>query len=315
MFFNGMERKEVTIQDSTAITTFMQCHRKYFYRMVLGYASNKKEPYFAFGSAYHLFREMLERYYLEDEKGDKNMMIIKALGKAMELWDKEYVQVPPDSKWIWMNKDRLVASCLLASKKWIEEKNNGYIKVIGIEKPFLITLPDGITIAGRADQIINWKGKIWGRDFKTSSQQGHYYINTLNPNDQFTRYTYAENLLSGYDFNNNSRPIVEGQYIEVLFNRAPTKKDPKGKPEIDVHLAQRTKAELVEWLAEQYTWHEILKLCRERDSWPKNPKSCTFCEYRSVCTAGNEAQQMTQLKNAYKLDRWDCTRSAGDGKE
>lgn len=311
-FFSSFVRNEVKIQDSTAITMFMQCHRKYFYRMVLGYKSNKKEPYFTFGSAYHLFREVLERQYFDDPTLPLDRYLLKALEAATKLWDKEYVPVDPDSKWVWMTKDRLVRSCLYVfNEKWKPEKIASHIKVIGIEQPFLITLSDGIVIAGRFDQVINWKGKIWGRDFKTSSQDGYYYDNTLNPNDQFSRYTYAENLLSGYNFDVNSRPPVEGQYIEVLFNRAPTKKDPNGRPKVEPKLAYRTRAELIEWLEEQYTWHKIMDLVRERDNWPKNPKSCTFCEYRRVCTAGNESQQMTELKNSFVYDPWDCQKSAG----
>ena len=45
---------------------------------------------------------------------------------------------------------------------------------------------------GRADQIVKWSGKVWGRDFKTSSKDGAFYQRQLDPNEQFTGYTYAE---------------------------------------------------------------------------------------------------------------------------
>jgi CRISPR/Cas system-associated exonuclease Cas4 (RecB family) len=305
MFFPAIDRNEVKIIDSSAITTFMECHRKYFYRYVLGYKTSETFPFFAFGTAYHVFREVIEKEYLANPDNSKiDEYVVAGITRAAEYCDKNLPPPDVDSKWAWMTKERLIQSCIVGANHWRQEKLSGAIKVLAIEQPFQISLPDGVIIAGRADQIISWNGKIWGRDFKTSSQHGSYYVNTLNPNDQFSRYTYAENILSGYDFDNNSRPTVEGQRVDVLFNNKTT------KPTIDVHLASRTKQELLNWLKEQSLWHKIMQMCRDEDVWAMNPKSCKFCEYRKVCTLGNEAQQMAFLKNNYKLEHWDCTKGS-----
>jgi len=298
--------------DSTAVTTYMQCPRKYFYRMVLGYSADVQMPYFAFGSAYHLFREVLERAYMADPlESNWTDYILAALDAASKYCDKHLKPVDdPKNKWAFMTKDRLIKSCVFAANHWKAEKKSGRITVLSIEQPFQIALPDGRIIAGRADQVINLSGKIWGRDFKTSSTQGNYYVNSLNPNDQFTRYTYAENKLVGWDESDiNDRPKVEGQMIEVLFNAKTV------GPTLETYPAQRTRSELLMWLKEQEVWHKQMQINRDTDVWPMNTKSCTFCEFRKVCDLPNETSQMSQLKRNYKHSPWDCTRSEGDGKE
>jgi CRISPR/Cas system-associated exonuclease Cas4 (RecB family) len=302
--FDNLEHNEVGLMDSTAITTFMLCPRKYFYRMVLGYTTEGKQPYFAFGSAYHKFREVIEREWLaEPDKAKMPVYIMKGLDEASSYCDKHLVAPEKGSKWEWMTKARLQKSCILAANWWKNEKEKGAIKVITIEQPFQIKLRDGSIIAGRADQIVNFNGKLWGRDFKTSSTAGAYYVNSLNPNDQFTRYTFAENKLSGWNEEDiNDRPLVQGQLIEVLFNNKTT------EPKIEVYPAQRTRTELLLWLREQEYWHKMMDLCRKDDIWPMNPKSCTFCEYRRVCEMSSETSQMTFLKNSFKHNHWDCTK-------
>lgn len=303
--FNNLPHNEPRLMDSTAVTTFMVCPRKYFYRMILGYDNPVRQPYFAFGSAYHLFRHVIEVEYLKEPDITKlGNHVIKGIEAASAYCDKNLIHTDtnPKYKWGWMTKDRLIKSCIAGANWWKAEKQKGAIKVLAMEQPFQIELSNGRIIAGRADQVVNFNGKVWGRDFKTSSSQGNYYINSLNPNHQFSLYTYAENKLAGWDDNDiNDRLKVEGQLIEVLYNNKTQ------GPKIEVYLAQRTRNELLTWLKEEQYWHSMIEGCKESDTWPMNPKSCTFCEYRKVCELSNETQQMTYLKNNYKFKPWDCT--------
>src|SRR5215203_2975982 len=63
IFMPKYNRYEPKIRDSTSIKSWKTCQRKYFYEIVLGFSSRETPPYFAWGSAYHKFREVLEVAY------------------------------------------------------------------------------------------------------------------------------------------------------------------------------------------------------------------------------------------------------------
>ena len=307
------DRHEPKIMDSTAVMTFKTCPRKYLYRIIFGFVPPTKMPYFAFGSAYHKFREVIELEW--KEHGDFNRSVLAGLDAASDYCVKHLV-TPSEGKWSFMTKDRLLGSCAVAAKWWKDEKIAGNIEVLATEQPFRIIIPskvnpDGIIIAGRADQIIKVRNYIYGRDFKTTSQAGGkdgglspFYINTVEPNDQFTRYTYAESILQFGELRDNPRDRVNGQYIEVLVNSA------KSPPEIENLVTNRTKYQLEAWLEEHDVWMAIMKTCRDLDNWPMNEKSCNFCEYRRVCTKSSESAQMSELKGSYEIEPWDCEKVA-----
>lgn len=310
MMDNFTERYFPKVMDSTAVMTYKTCPRKFFFRIVLGFVPYTKYPYFAFGSAYHKFREILDKRWIEGER-DKAKIFEEAITAASD-YCKKHLVTPTEGKWKFMTQARLLASCIYAFKRWSEEKDEGVIEVIASEQPFRIVIPskvveDGIIIAGRADQIIKDRGKIWGRDFKTTSQAGGkdgglspFYTNTLEPNDQFTRYTYAESILQFGQLEDNPGRRVQGQYVEVLINNE------KGGPNIENLITSRNKWQLEKWLEEHDVWMEFLFLSKERDAWPANEKSCNFCEYRKVCTMPSESSMMTELKGNYNVEPWDC---------
>lgn len=304
--FPNLTRAEPHLRDSTAVTRFQECPRKYFYSMVLGYKKDDDAPWLSFGNAYHKFREVLELHWLADPSlANSPDYVIAALERATKYFKKHHKPIDKGSKWEFMNIDRLTQSCMLAAQHWLREKKEKRIIVLAIEQPFQIQLDDGEIIAGRFDQTVDFSGKIWGRDFKTSSKNPSYYASSLSPNDQFTRYTYAENKLVGWDENDQSqRPPVSGQLIEVIFGNKTL------KPIIETYPAQRTKEEMLTWKKEQLHLHKLMRECREEDVWPMNTKSCNFCEYRKVCSASSESMQQSILKNNYRHEPWDCTHSS-----
>lgn len=300
-FMAGFKRHEPVIVDSTAMMAYKTCPRKYFYQIVLGFRPKSDAPYFAFGSAYHKFRETLEHQILLGAK--ENEAFVTALTIAIAYAEKHLPKQVSDTKWDFLTLERLKASCAEAFKHWLAERIAGKIKVIASEQPFTLQMDDGTWIAGRADQIVEWNRELWGRDFKTSSMTGPWYSRGLEPNDQFTRYTWAESKLQGWNPNDSTtqRYQVKGQIIEVLHN---SKKD---GPRIEVFTTTRTQSQLRRWELEHGFWVQIIKKSRDEDMYPMNEKSCNFCEFHSVCKAPTESGQMSQLKTYFKVQPWDCT--------
>lgn len=320
-FMAKFERYEPLVQDHSAIICAKKCKRFYFYRIVLGFTQRDEPQYFGFGSCYHKFREVLENEYLTEKDTTKRMTEtaqMEYLGTAIEaarrVWKLKKMKDPPaESKWAFMTEMRLIESCAQAFKHWQAEKKMGRIEVLATEQNFIITMPNGIRVAGKADQIIRWNGKVWGRDFKTSSKtQDMYYARTLDPNDQFTRYTYAESELQGtrFVFNENNKVEIkgfpiQGQLVEVLFNGRSTKKEQKG-PSIHQHMATRSASQLAKWVEEQMFYNKILDLMRDHDVYPMEEANCSFCEFHSVCKMSGERSQMAKLESEFKIEPWDC---------
>lgn len=306
VYMTKYHRYEPVVKDHTQVSTFMTCPTKYFYQIVLGRIPRNDAPYFAWGSAYHKFREVIEIEYgygenvpeLFDEAKAKLAAAV-AIEAGLEYWKKRGTDQPLGSRFEFMTSDRLLKSFLKAFEHWKAEKKVGRIQVIAVEQAFNVQLADGSSTSGRADQIIRWNGKLWGRDFKTTSKDDKFFSRALTPNDQFTRYTFAEGKLCGEQ--------VHGQIIETLFNAKSTKTKQKG-PDIFSHTVTRTPQEIDAWEREQEMWHRMIDSCRELDIYPMAPIACAFCEYHSVCSRPTEGARMAQLEAHYTVRPWDNTK-------
>lgn len=283
-FMSKYERHEPRIRDHTAIITAKTCKRKYFLSIVLGFRPKQTKEYFAFGAAYHHFREVLTK-----SNGDVKV----ALESVIKYWTKHAREPQPGTQYDFLTGGRLLASCNAAVQHVKKIEATGQIQIISAEQVFQVMLSDGETaIGGRADQIIRWNGKLWGVDFKTSSKMGPFYERTLEPNNQFTLYTLAESKLHG--------ERVLGQRIEVLYN---TKKE---GPKIVTLMTQRTEDQLLDW-EKEIIWYEknIIAKCREDDMYPKEETQCPFCPFHSVCKQPTEGAMMAQLDTHFNQVPWD----------
>lgn len=292
-FMAEFERMEPLVLDHTAVIQAKSCLRKYFFGIVLGMnPRGPTAPYFSFGSAYHKFREVLELEYM---KGNTTSNFKLALDSGVAYFDEATGGKSPEAgaKFDWLTRERLIKSCMVAYQHWQKEKSQGKITVLAVEQPFNVELIEGSGefTSGRFDQIVRWNGKVWGRDWKTSSKEGMYYQRGLDPNDQFTRYTYSEQKLTGGQ-------RVEGQMIEVLYNSK------KAGPTITQYLSTRTQFQLDDWEADEMFMRETLKRAREQDRWPKQEHSCGFCQFHSVCKMGSEGAQKAKLRAEFQQKAW-----------
>ena len=294
MFLGDFERHEPQVLDHTAIITAKTCFRKYFYRMVLGARSRETPGYIAFGSVYHIFREVLERQFMEGKPASE--CLDSAMTIAAEKWQKMGGDPPVGTDFDYLTGERLLKACLVAFEYWQKEKLAKRIEVIAVEQEFVVTMSDGKTqTGGRADQIVKWNGKLWGRDFKATSKNSGWYQRLLEPNDQISRYTLGEGLLCGEP--------VQGQLVELMYN---TRKE---GPKIIPLIATRTQAQIAEWEKEQIFFVGLLDKMREADVWPACESHCPYCEFHSVCKKATERAMSDTLRQHFTFKRWDFTRS------
>lgn len=309
VFMKKFQRFEPKVQDHSAMILFKTCERLYFYRVVLGFVEKVSPQYFGFGSCYHKFREVLDQRWIaltpEEKKGIgmteewQMTQFAAALKAATDLWQYKKMKDPVvGDKWDFQTKARMVESCAIAFKHWQEEKKKGRVEILSVEQNFAVPIEDGLWVGGKKDVTLRWNGGIWVRDYKTSSkEQNHYYVRTLDPNDQFTRYTYGATQLAGEP--------VQGVLVEVLYNGKGTKKEPKKGPEIHTHMTSRSPSQVSQWVKEQVQINKHLVDDRNSDVWPMEEKHCPFCIFHSVCTKGTEYAQMAKLEAEFKVEPWD----------
>lgn len=303
-FMARLQRAEPAARDATALNIWNTCSRKYFYEIVLSFRIPKMgQPiYLAFGSCYHKFREVLEVIYQETND------IPSSLEKAWKATEEEWPGDPnldPKNKWSYLTKDYLLLSCMTGFNWWRKEKEKEDIVVIATEQAFEVMLGDtDKTSGGRADQVVRWNVRIWGRDFKTTSMAPEWFQKTqLEPKDQFTRYTHGESGITGSK--------VEGQIVEVLFHKKATKTD-SGKPFIKRFIVQHTDSQIKRWLEEQILLEKQIDLAREADIWPQQTYNCGRCPYIKVCQMATERGMMAKLEQLFKSEPWNYKEIVND---
>lgn len=300
--FVGFQRYEPRHIDSSAQKELKRCPRAFFLRYVLGFTSRDTAIYFAFGTAYHKFREVTEKAYAKATKPIQSyeLLIAEGIIAGIKSWGVTQ-DPPPNGDYYWLNKNRLILTMQTAGRHWKREKEIGKIEVLETEQPFNIELPNGVSRSGRFDNIIKFNGKVWGRDFKSTTQEMKWFERGLQPNDQFLGYTVAQRLLTGEK--------VRGQLVEVVSNPRPAKKDGDTlkDPVIETKTVEYTDSQIEEWMEGQIYWEKIRDMYREADYYPQNEGACFRCIFHSVCRLSSEPQQMLHLKSNYKVEVWDNT--------
>ena len=282
----NFERYEPTSKDSTAVKTFKECPRKYFYRMVLGRTKPEGEwaSVFAWGTGLHKF---LEKLY---ETGDT----ATSLQEAIRLW-----KPPTKDKFDFQTKERFIKNCIALSSYYLEEKSKGNIQVLSIEQPFNVEFKDGNIIGGRFDQVVKWNGRVWIRDWKTTSKMIQYWKKGLDPNDQAIRYIYAMSCLHfGVDPNGYPNKVIDG----VLFVAIQNMKSKESHIE-SVGIGKNI-GQIRRWVDDQIQVHKMMDACREADVWPMHETNCGFCDYQICCTQSSESGMEFMLRNQFVLSPW-----------
>lgn len=296
-FLPMFERKEPLIKDHTATKLWKECPRKYFLRIVIGrtLAKQEMEVIFGWGNAVHMFMETM---YLTE--GDVQKSFVKALAI--------YKAPPMGSKWPHLTVERLGRTIKLLTEFYQKEKALGNVEVKGIEQPFNVELPDGTIIGGRFDMFFTRNDRPLIRDWKTTTKQANWFLPTLNPNDQVTRYVYAASRLAGWSSSNPTMGKIDGAEFVVIENQPPTKSDPK-HPKVIAQLISKSHHELIEWEKDQMFIYKQMEFSRLHDIWPKHEGNCSWCDYRTVCRQQTPGGMEWELKSNFIQKFWDHTRS------
>ena len=166
-----------------------------------------------------------------------------------------------------------------------------------VEKGFSLEMWDGGPLfVGRVDGLVNWNGRLFVLEHKTTSRVTQAYMDKWRMDFQTPGYVYAIRELTGL-------PIV-GTLINVAawhknivpdktFFRVPVTRNP---------------GQMKMWKTQTIRWYQKYQEARESGEWDMNDGSCTMynqvCPYMDICCATNPETQKTIIENNYICRPW-----------
>jgi hypothetical protein len=328
-FLPLLDRHEAIVPDSSRIQTWKKCNRLFFYQYVINRVPKGNPVYIYFGDAYHRFREVLSKGWFEHASAGGTLetfpdsYLSKAILAALSKYDKGGPEPSKDDRFGFLTKTRLILSCKYAYHHWLKEKKEGQFKVLQTEVASNFRLKDGSIKSFRMDELVEWNGKLWVRDFKASTKQPAYYKYQLPFKDQPYTYVLAAQRHTGRK--------VEGIIFEQMFNEKSKKGSSDKKeveilvgPEIHSHIVTFTQSQLEEWEYEQAEINRQILSARIHDIYPmvQDEYQCTRgfspdeggkkfggCPYSELCVSNNQNHMMARILSEFKHYVWDNSKS------
>lgn len=287
--------------DSTSIKAAMKCPRYYALSILWGYRPTAKSVHLEFGG---LYASALEQFYNLRAQGlsidDATLEVVKTLFHA--TWDSE-TNTP--TNWGDSKKTRYT---LIRSVVWyIDEFGDESESNItthhfsdgrpAVEVSFRFQMTDQIMLCGHLDRVVNYDGKKWVMDQKTTGTTiGPYFFESFNPDTQFTLYALAGKVVLDSPIRG---VIVDAAQIAVGFT------------EFQRGFQFRTEDHINDW------WHgtehtiavtqHLSRTAKTPDDFPMNTESCNNygrCDFKEVC-ASNPRVRPNILKGGFMRRTWD----------
>jgi hypothetical protein len=282
--------------DSTSLTTFNECPRKYYYSIVLGYAPREESVHLTFGIRLH---EAYEHYHR-----------LRAQGLDYEVSVRETVRKSMIDTWGWKSDHVKNRFTLIRTIVWyLDQFKDDVAQTVilpngkpAVELSFRFELPDAddFLYCGHQDRIAEFSGKLFVFDYKSTGRTLYSdFFNQFTPSNQMTGYTLGAKITH---YQPVEGVMIDGAQIAVGFSRFA-----RG-------TAYRTEEMLEEWLTEAAHYVKLATHYAEQDHWPMNPTSChkySGCPFRPVCSR-SPRQRKTWLEADYVKRLWDPLKIRGD---
>ena len=244
----------------SALSTWLLCQRRYYwsYRRNLVPDVPAAAPHF--GAAIHAG---LQRHFGGGSREDT----LAAFHQAMQGAPPDLLRTP--------EKGELILKGYLT--QWPQEP----FVIIGNEVEFKLPMPDGSTLIGRVDRVIQWGDRILAKETKTTSGGiGAPFFKQFSPNLQIDIECYAVSQLYGH---------CEGALIDaiqVCKTKEGYARDLQDRTPEDLQRFLRRYERIVRDLEATAAHPE-----QGREPYLQNQLMCTYygeCPYRRLCLYEND---------------------------
>lgn len=155
-----------------------------------------------------------------------------------------------------------------------------------------------IYYAGHMDEVVEFEGRSWVKDDKTTKNQlDANYRQQFSPDNQMSGYTVAGKVVLKMPIEG---VLVRATQVGVNFNRFTTFPVP------------RPQAVLDEWTIDAQIVIGRAREDAERGYWPMNDKACFGCEFRRVCTVSKSHRDAWLRDDFIQRPRWNPLEVRGD---
>lgn len=283
--------------DSTSLSSFVTCPRKYYLSVLQGWTSELRSVHLIFGGHYATALEHYHKFRAASLDHDEALhnVVLEAL---VATWDSEAGK-PQD--WLHTSKTR---DTLIRSIVWyLEEFRDDPMKTVilsdgraAVEYSFSIDLDDTYVYCGHIDRLVTYGdgNDIYVQDQKTTgSQITPRFFDGYSPDYQMTGYTWAGQIIFQMPVKG---VVIDAAYIAVGFTAF-------GRQPIT-----RSDRQLEEFREEVLHYIGLAKQCHETGYYPMNRTACGNyggCEFRKICSAVPGVRSNLLEGGFKKRDRWD----------
>lgn len=274
---------EERIWDYTALSTFLECRRKYYYRMVRHLSPKIVSPALTFGKSIH---EALQVYYT-DEGG-----LEKAVARFVSVYkDREGEEL------------RTVANGVKLLEWYAKVYAHEPFKVVGKpEVGFVFPIGD-ILYGGRIDVPVEWDKELWIVENKTTSRLSINYFKQFEMDFQITGYIVSAEVYLGRSckgcvvnamepWKEVKKQTVKTKAPEEHFARNPMTRSQKDKDRFKLNI-QRIVRDIL-WCETNGEFYE----CERRDQcFSYNSE----CPYKTLCLYGEDERF---ISSGYTVEPW-----------
>ena len=267
--------------DYTALSTFLRCRKRYYWRFVRDLVGKAPQTAPEFGRCIH---KALDIWFTTHDQA-----------KTISTFNTLFVENPADEK-----RTIRVGEKLLSL--YMDKYDHEGFKVIKSEIPFAAPVrAGGFTLIGRIDKIIDRDGAVYVMDHKTTSRLGYEFFYKIKPNMQFDGYIWAARQL-GF-------PTCSGILLDALLVAKGlitpvqlAKLQPLARD-----ISMRTDEELDRYIQNICLIVDDIRKCYETDIWYDNTESCCDfieCPYRKLCKEDIAIQEKIAAMD-YRIEHWD----------
>jgi hypothetical protein len=292
--------------DSSSLSEFKVCPRKYYYSIVLGRQPTTESVHLTFGTLLHSALELYHKSRFRQEGGLDHPNALRATVEWLmgATWDREHKR-PWSSNDKYKNRFTLIRTVVWYLDQYQEDVLVTAVLKDGrpaIELPFAIDsgytafTGEEFILCGKIDRIAIFKpdSNYYVTDVKTTqSTIGDYYFKKFTPDNQVSTYSLAGTLAFGIPVQGL---IIDACQVAIEFSR------------FERGLIERSQAQLTEWQEDLGYWLMNLNHCAETENWPRNDSACDRyggCPFRPVCSQRNPNAAQQVLMGSYAERTWD----------
>lgn len=294
--------KTWNILDSSKLTTYMECPRKYFFRYLLGWSSASPNNHLVFGSSWHLAQEhLLLTDFAPQEVPEAQLKFLRYYRDHFpQSTDELFEPKTPQNAFISIQE---------YARKYRYE--SAQFTILYVELGGLVLVSETRTMAFKCDAIRqdNFSGAIQGLDHKTSQRRYSDWGDHWTLSTQMLTYLHALHCLYG-----SSDELEMLVRCSFFYKRQPT--------DFAEHPIRKSHEQMQAWLERTNQWIDHLEIdkliLKDEDttdelvmqSFAQNDTACfnfgRRCEFFDYCNAwANPLTRCDEPPLGLNVEWWD----------